>query len=82
MKIYVVVEDWVCDSGESGARTTCFSTIEKARDYMRNESQQYKNQKDYSYDKFEEGENNFSAYVDGNYYIEHTDFNIYENELN
>lgn len=82
MKIYVLVEDWVCDSGESGINTTCFSTIEKARDCMRNESQQYKNQEDYSYDKFEEGENSFSAYVDGNYCIEHTDFNIYENELN
>lgn len=82
MKIYVVVEDWVCDSGENGVRTTCFSTIEKARDYMRNESQQYKNQEDYNYNKFEEGENSFSAYVDGNYYTEHTDFNIYENELN
>lgn len=26
--------------------------------------------------------NSFYAYVDGNYYTEHTDFNIYENELN
>lgn len=40
-KIYLVVEDWRIDSGESGISTSAFSSIKKAKKYLNKLKEEY-----------------------------------------
>lgn len=78
MKIFVVIEQWVCESGEDGVNVETFKTEEKAKEYM---EELIQNTEDMGYDKDEYGENTFSAWTDGEYHLNHTNIILEEKEV-
>ena len=78
MKIFVVTEQWATDDYPSGQNVEVFKTEEKAREYM---EQLIKDTEDMGYDKQEEDENSFSAWVDGDYIFNHTNIVLEEKEI-
>lgn len=41
MKVYIILEDWQIDSGESGIFTSVFSTLDNAKIYFKKLKNQY-----------------------------------------
>lgn len=41
MKVYIVLEDWKIDSGESGIYTSVFSTLDNAQKYFKKLKKRY-----------------------------------------
>lgn len=62
-KVFVVIEDWRIDSGESGIESSVFSTFEKALEYYNKLKERYKN--DYgTQERLEDDETEFDEEVD------------------
>lgn len=77
MKVYGVIEKWVCNDGfDSGTNINLFDTKEKAIKYFKglvNVAQTENN-----YDTIEKEEYSFSGYNNGYYSYDHIDITINE----
>ena len=63
-KVFVVIEDWRIDSGESGIESSVFSTFEKALDYYNKLKERYENDYDTQERLEEDDEAEFDEEVD------------------
>lgn len=77
-KVYVVVEDWQCESGESGSNATLFATKEDAKTYL--EKAFIDEEQNYTFS--EKDDDYFSLYQDGEYVSNHYNAIIVEREVN
>lgn len=61
-KVFVVIEDWRIDSGESGIENSVFSTFEKALDYYNKLKERYES--DYNTQERLENEGEIDEEID------------------
>lgn len=61
-KVFVVMEDWRIDSGESGIENSVFSTFEKALEYYNHLKERYND--DYNINEMDEDEDDLDEEYD------------------